>query len=68
MFGIRFVVVVRVEASKGRCQAAKCTYESQLRLGVLNHQPKPGFRDEIEAFLRLGLHLREEDHRRPDNW
>src|SRR5271165_800619 len=38
MFGVRFVIVVGVEASEGRSQAAKGTYQTQIRQAILGHQ------------------------------
>src|SRR5947199_8975922 len=57
MFRVRFAVVMSVEASKCRSQTSQCTDESQIDSAVLRHQPKAGFLDELEAFLRFRLHL-----------
>src|SRR4051794_10392953 len=56
-FGGRFVVVVRVKASKRVRQTAKRTYETQLRLAILDHQPETSFSDELQTLLHLGMHL-----------
>ena len=57
-FGIGFVIISGVKASKGRSLAAQRTYETQIRPAILGHQAEAGFLDETEALLRLRLDLR----------
>src|ERR1700723_2935872 len=57
MFGVRFAIVEGVEASKGRSQAAKRTYETQIHHTILDHEPKTSLLDEVEAPFHLRLNL-----------